>query len=149
MNNFKRGKAINSLERQSIKNIIDNIFQLVLFPEFKKYKILFSQNSQKRMKASMSILLKKQLILNNEMDSYPNFLKEVSDDVIEYCIKEYLEKNKQTISSKVLYNEFEESITDILEKNMIAFNFAKDLLKINKSFVFPYETKHKIEKIKK
>lgn len=149
MNNSKKGKAINSLENQSIKNIINNIFQLVLFPEFKKYKIVFSSTNQKRMKASLSTLLKKHLILNNEMDSYPDFLKEVSDDVIEYCIKEYLEKNKQPISSKVLYNEFEESITDILEKNMIALNFAKDLLKINKGFVFPYETKHKIEKIKK
>lgn len=154
MNNFEKDKEINNFENQSIKNIINSIFQLVLFPKFKKYKIVFSKTNQKRMKASMSILLKKQLILNNEMYSYPNFLKEVSDDVIEYCIKEYLEKNRQAISSKILYNEFEEPITDIIEKNMIALNFVKDLLNINKGFVnkdfiFPYKTKHKIEKIKK
>lgn len=154
MNIFEKDKEISNFENQLIKNIINNIFQLVLFPKFKKYKIAFSKTNQKRMKASMSILLKKQFILNNEMDSYPNFLKEVSDDVIEYCIKEYLEKNRQAISSKILYNEFEEPITDIIEKNMIALNFVKDLLKINKGFVnknfiFPYKTKHKIEKIKK
>lgn len=133
------GKTISKSERKALETITSNIMEMVVVPEFKKNKIPFPANDQKKLKLSIFALLKKELIFNNEMDTYSNFLRDVSDDVIEYCIEEYLEKHRKMIPAKYskerldsgvkhseqdiifgasFYDEFEDPIKEIIEKNI-------------------------------
>ncbi len=132
-------KTISKSERKALETIVSNIMEMVVVPEFKKNKIPFSVNDKKKMNLSIFALLKKELIFNNEMSTYSDFLRDVSDDVIEYCIEEYLAKHKKMIPSKyskerldsgvkhsvqdfifgaTFYDEFEDPIKEIIEKNI-------------------------------
>lgn len=134
---------IKSINR--VRLIVSDILQEIIVPEFKKYKIPFPKNDKEQMASSIFTLLKKELV-DDDLSDYPTFfmnmVESIADDVVEYCIEEYLYKHKKMIPAKNskerthsgvssseqtiifgarFYDEFEDPIIDIIRRRWELF----------------------------